>query len=146
MKFKNNTAYKEFDFEDEYEAGVELKGTEVKSLRQGRGSVDGAYAKVDENGEVWMFGVTIPRYDHASTRQNHDPERPRKLLLHKNQIHRIMGKAERKNYTIAVKGLYFRNGHVKVEIAVARRRERKDRRDDIRKREAEQQMREAERK
>ncbi len=142
MELRNNRAYKEFEFEEEYEAGIELTGTEVKSLREGRGSVDGAYAKV-EGEEVFVFGMTIPRYDHASRRQNHEPTRPRKLLLRKNQINRLIGMTARKGRTIVVKRLYFRNGHAKLEIAVAQQKDRSDRREDIKKKEAERRMRRA---
>ncbi len=137
---KNNKAYKNFNIEEEYEAGMKLTGTEVKSLRNGRGSIDGAYAKIEEN-EAFLYGMTIPKYKHASEYHNHDPERPRKLLLRRNQINRLIGTSARKGYTLNALKLYFQNGYVKILIGVCKRLDRKDKREDIKKKEAEREMR-----
>jgi len=137
---KNNKAYKNFNIEETYEAGVKLTGTEVKALRDNRGSIDGAYAKV-EGGEAFLYGMTIPKYSHASEYHNHDPERPRKLLLHKNQINRLIGTSARKGYTLNALKLYFKNGYVKVLLGLCKRLDRKDKREDIKKKEAEREMR-----
>lgn len=140
MKIRNRRAKREFFIEDTYEAGIKLQGTEVKSLRMGRGSIKGAYAKI-EKGEVFIYGMNIPRYDHASRRTNHDPERPRKLLLRKKQIQHLIGKTERKGYTLVPITLYFKNGHAKIELGLGKRKDRQDKRDEIKKREAERKMR-----
>jgi SsrA-binding protein len=137
---KNHKAYKNFNIEEEYEAGIKLTGTEVKSLRDGRGSIKGAYAKVEEE-EAFLYGMTIPKYSHASEFHNHDPERPRKLLLHKNQIRRLIGATARKGYTLNALKLYFQNGYAKIRIGLSERLNRQDKRDDIKKQEAEREMR-----
>lgn len=140
MKIRNRKAKREFHIEETYEAGIKLKGTEVKCLRMGRGSIKGAYAKV-EQGEIFIYGMNIPRYDHASKYRNHDPERPRKLLLRKNQIHRLIGKTEKKGRTLVPLSLYFKNGYAKVELALASRKDRRDKREEIKRREAQKKMR-----
>jgi len=115
-----------------------LTGTEVKSLRAGRASLVGAFARV-HRGEVWLEAVNIPPYD-AGNRHNHDPLRTRKLLLHRREIRRLIGAVERKGLTLVPLELYFEGKHVKVKIALGRGKAEHDRRDDIRRREAELEM------
>jgi SsrA-binding protein len=117
-----------------------LTGTEVKSLREGRAQLKDGYATV-EDGEVWLHNVHIPPYGPAS-RANHDPERDRKLLLHKREIDRLIGKTAERGLTLVPTRIYFSGPNAKVEIALARGKDRFDKREAIREREME---REAER-
>lgn len=115
-----------------------LTGTEVKSLRAGRASLVGAFARV-KGGEVWLEGLHIPPYD-AGNIHNHDPLRTRKLLLHGREIRRLIGSIEQKGLTLVPLDLYFKSNRAKVTIALARGKQEHDRRDDIKKREAEREM------
>lgn len=129
-----------FDYEllDRYEAGVVLTGTEVKSLRQGRATLAQAYAEV-RDGEAWLHGAEISVYDQGN-RANHEPTRPRKLLLHRKEIDRLYGTVREKGLTLVPTRLYFKDGRVKVELAVARGKEQRDKRRDIAERDAQRQM------
>jgi SsrA-binding protein len=112
------------------ECGIELRGSEVKALRQGTVQLGDAYAVI-ERGEVWLRGAYIPPYGPASD-QNHDPERPRKLLLHRHQIERLIGRIQRRGLTLVPTRIYFKGPHAKVELALARGKEQRDRRREIR--------------
>jgi SsrA-binding protein len=129
-----------FDFEllERLEAGVVLTGTEVKSLREGKASLQNAFAHV-RDGDVYLVGANIPEYPQAS-RQNHDPDRDRKLLLHRREIDHLVGKVQEKGLTLVPTRLYFRNGKVKVEIAVARGKDVRDKRREIADRDARREM------
>jgi SsrA-binding protein len=129
-----------FDYEllDRYEAGVVLTGTEVKSLRQGRATLAQAYADI-RDGEAWLQGAEISVYDQGG-RANHEPVRPRKLLMHRREIDRLYGTIREKGLTIVPTRLYFKDGRVKVELAVARGKEQRDKRRDIADRDAQRQM------
>ena len=129
-----------FDYEllDRYEAGVVLTGTEVKSLRQGRATIAQAYADI-RDGEAWLQGAEIAVYDQGN-RSNHEPVRPRKLLMHRKEIDRLYGTIREKGLTIVPTRLYFKDGRVKVELAVARGKEQRDKRRDIAERDAQRQM------
>jgi SsrA-binding protein len=129
-----------FDYEllDRYEAGVVLTGTEVKSLRQGRATIAQSYAEV-RDGEAWLHGAEISVYDQGN-RANHDPMRPRKLLLHRKEIDRLYGTIREKGLTLVPTRLYFKDGRVKIELAVARGKEQRDKRRDIADRETKRQM------
>ena len=129
-----------FDYEllDRYEAGVVLTGTEVKSLRQGRATIAQAYADV-RDGEIWLQGAEIAVYDHGNV-ANHEPVRPRKLLLHRREIDRLYGTIREKGLTLVPTRLYFKDGRVKIELAVARGKEQRDKRRDIADRDAQRQM------
>jgi SsrA-binding protein len=129
-----------FDYEllDRFEAGIVLTGTEVKSLRQGRATMAQAWAEVREN-EAWLMGVEIATYDHGNV-ANHEPMRPRKLLMHRREIDRLYGTVREKGLTIVPTRLYFKDGRVKVELAVARGKELRDKRRDIADRDAKRQM------
>ncbi|CPU52696.1 SsrA-binding protein [Mycobacteroides abscessus] len=130
----NRKARHNYSIIDVYEAGVQLVGTEVKALREGKASLVDAFATVDD-GEVWLRGVHIPQYDHG-TWTNHAPLRNRKLLLHRAQIDMLVGKTRDGNLTLVPLSLYFLDGKVKVELALARGKQAHDKRQDIAKRDA----------
>ncbi|QDV37477.1 SsrA-binding protein SmpB [Tautonia plasticadhaerens] len=130
---RNRRARHEFDLLEKVEAGIVLTGTEVKSLRGGKASLEEAYASIDRD-EVWIYGVDIPEYLQAN-RMNHTPKRPRKLLLHRREIERLKTKAAEKGLTIVPLQLYFKKGLAKVEISIARGRKLHDKRDAIKARE-----------
>jgi SsrA-binding protein len=115
-----------------------LTGTEVKSLREGKTSLQQAYAEVRE-GEAWLVGVHISEYGQGN-RANHDPDRPRKLLLHRREIDRLHGQVREKGFTVVPTRLYFKDGRVKVELALARGKELRDKRRDIADRDARRQI------
>ena len=129
----NRRARHKFEFLEKYEAGIELLGTEVKALREGKAQMSDAYAVV-QRGEVWLRNLHIPPYLPAS-RENHDPERPRRLLLHRHEIERLIGKAQQRGLTLIPSRIYFKGRHAKVELALARGKEGRDRRREIAERE-----------
>jgi SsrA-binding protein len=126
----NRRARHKFELVEKVESGIVLQGSEVKSLRGGKASINEAYAVVD-HGEVWLRGAHIPPYPPASD-QNHDPERPRKLLLHRREIERLIGKTAERGLTLIPTRIYFKGPNAKVELALARGKEGRDRRRDIR--------------
>ena len=130
----NRRARHKFQILERMEAGIELQGSEVKSLRDGKAQINEAYAVVD-GGEVWLRGAHIPPYLPASD-QNHDPDRPRKLLLHRREIDRLSSQVAEKGLTLVPTRLYFKNGRAKVELALARGKEVRDKRRDIAERES----------
>ena len=130
----NRKARHDYKVLDTYEAGLELRGTEVKSLREGRANLKDSYARV-ENGEAYLHNLHISEYTQAN-RFNHDPTRKRKLLLHGYEINRLRGRVEEKGLTLIPLKLYFKRGKAKVEIAVARGKREYDRRHDIARRDA----------
>ena len=136
----NKKAYHDYFIDDKYEAGISLAGTEVKSLRMGKCSVKEAFIRI-ENGEVILYGMHISPYEKGNI-FNKDPMRPRKLLLHKQEINRLAGKVKEKGYTIVPLKVYFKNSLVKVEIGLARGKKLYDKRADIAKKD---QRREAQR-
>jgi SsrA-binding protein len=125
----NRRARHKFEVLEKMEAGIELRGSEVKSLREGKAQLNEAYAVVDD-GEVWMRGAHIPPYLPASD-QNHDPDRPRKLLLHRYEIERLIGKTAERGLTLVPTRIYFKGPHAKVELALAKGKEGRDRRREI---------------
>lgn len=129
-----------FDYEllDRFEAGIVLTGTEVKSLRQGRATMAQSWAEVREN-EAWLMGVEIAIYDQGGP-MNHEPTRPRKLLMHRREIDRLYGTIREKGLTLVPTRLYFKDGRVKVELAVARGKELRDKRRDVADRDAKRQI------
>jgi SsrA-binding protein len=131
----NRSAAYRFNLLERFEAGLALTGTEVKSLREGKAQLKDSYATV-RDGEVWLIGLYIPPYGPAS-RENHDPERPRKLLLHRSEIERLIGRTQERGLTIVPTRLYFSGprSRAKVEIAIARGKDLYDKRESIRKRE-----------
>jgi SsrA-binding protein len=130
----NRRAGFRFNLLERFEAGLVLTGTEVKSLRDGKAQLKDAYAVV-RDGEVWLMGVYIPPYGPAS-RENHEPERPRKLLLRRDEIERLVGKTAERGLTLVPTRIYFAGprSRAKVEIALARGKDLYDKRDAIRKR------------
>ncbi len=134
----NRRARHDYHLSDKIEAGLVLSGTEVKSLRDGKATLQQAYADVRE-GEAWLNGLHIPEYTQGN-RANHDPDRPRKLLLHRREIDRMYGQVRERGYTVVPTRLYFKDGRVKVELALARGKEVRDKRRDIAARDAKRQI------
>ncbi len=128
----NRKARHEFFVVETFESGIALKGTEVKSLRQGKASLQESYAIV-RKGEVWVVGMHISPYE-ASPVDAHEPTRDRKLLLHKKEIRRLVGKLSEKGLTLIPLRLYFKNGIAKVELALARGKRAYDKRESIKQR------------
>lgn len=133
---RNRRARHDYDVLETYECGLALRGSEVKSLRGGRVSLQDAYARI-ERGEAWLLGVHIPPYEHASGFGAHDPDRPRKLLLHRAQIDELMGRTQQQALTLVPLSIYFKDGKAKVELALARGRRLYDKRHVIATRDAE---------
>ncbi|GAA1843631.1 SsrA-binding protein SmpB [Pseudonocardia ailaonensis] len=135
---QNRRARHDYAVLEEFEAGVALMGTEVKSLRLGRASIVDAFATVDD-GEVWLRGLHIPEYTHGSW-TNHEPRRTRKLLLHRYEIEKLIGKIREGGLTLVPMSLYFSDGKVKCELALARGKKAYDKRQDLAKKDAERDM------
>jgi SsrA-binding protein len=135
---QNRKARHDYMILDSYEAGVVLTGTEVKSLRAGRASLADAYASI-KDGEVWLQGMHIPEYTEG-TWTNHEPRRARKLLLHRDEINRLIGKTRESGLTLVPLQLYFRDGKVKIEIALARGKRSYDKRQDLARRDADREI------
>jgi SsrA-binding protein len=129
----NRQASFRYDLLDRLEAGIVLTGTEVKSLRDGSAQLKDGYAQV-RDGELWLHNVHIPPYGPAS-RDNHDPDRPRKLLAHRREIDRLVGRIQERGLTLVPTRLYFNGPRAKVEIALARGKDRFDKRESIKARE-----------
>jgi SsrA-binding protein len=134
----NRKARHNYSILETFEAGVQLVGTEVKSLRDGQASLADAFATIDD-GEVWLRNLHIPEYHHGSW-TNHTPRRNRKLLLHRGQIDNLIGRIRDGNLTLVPLSLYFSDGKVKVELALARGKEARDKRQDIAKRDADREI------
>jgi SsrA-binding protein len=134
----NRQASFRFDLLDRLECGVVLAGTEVKSLRNGSAQIKDGYAQV-RDGELWLHNVHIAPYGPAS-RENHDPDRPRKLLAHKREIDRLVGQVQERGLTIVPTRIYFSGPRAKVEIALARGKDRFDKRESIKAREQKRDM------
>ena len=135
---QNRKARHDYFILDEYEAGMVLLGTEVKSLRLGRANVKDAYARI-RGGEVFLHNMHIGAYPFAAY-GNHDPLRPRKLLLHKDEIKRLTGKLEEKGQTLIPLQVYFREGKAKVTLALGKGKRKYDKREAIRKREEKREL------
>jgi SsrA-binding protein len=132
----NRRARHDYDILDTFECGIALQGGEVKSIRQGRVNLRDAYARV-EKGELWLIGVHVAPYSFAHGFGTHEPDRPRKLLLHRKEIDRLAGLTERQSLTLVPLSIYFRDGRAKLELALARGRKTYDKRHAIAKRDAE---------
>jgi SsrA-binding protein len=135
---ENRRARYEYELLERVEAGIVLTGTEVKSLRDGRTTMAQAFADI-RDGEAWLNGLEISTYDQGN-RANHEPMRPRKLLLHRREIDSLYGKVREKGLTIVPTRIYFKDSRVKVELAVARGKEQRDKRRDVAERDAKRQM------
>lgn len=125
----NKKAYHDYFIEEKYECGIALHGTEVKSLRMGKCSIKEAFVRI-ENGEVYVYGMHVSPYEKGNI-FNKDPLRVKKLLLHKQEINKLIGKIKEKGYTLVPLQVYFNNGKAKVEIGLARGKKLYDKRDDI---------------
>lgn len=135
----NKKARFEYIILDRHEAGIALMGTEVKSLRQGRASLDGAYARIDDS-EVWLVGCNISPYE-AGNLMNHEPMRPRKLLLHRREIRKLTTRVTERGLTLIPTKIYFSDrGLVKVELALARGKNKADKREDLKSRDQQREM------
>lgn len=131
-------ARRDYDIEENYEAGIELKGSEVKSLRANQASIKESFAMI-RDGEVFLINSYIAPYEQANL-FNHEPRRDRKLLLNKREINRLMGKTLIRGYTLIPLKVYFKKGKAKVDLALGKGKKVHDRRDDIKKREADREM------
>ncbi len=134
----NKKAKFEYFLEDPLEAGIELQGSEIKSIRAGQVSLRESYVRVDGE-QAWLIDAHIAPYNHANI-FNHDPKRPRKLLLHKKEIYRLHDKMRQRGYTIIPTRMYLRNGLAKIEIALAKGKKQHDKRETIAKRDAEREI------
>ena len=134
----NKKAYHDYFIEEKYEAGIELFGTEVKSIRQGKCSIKEAYVTID-HGEAFVEGMNISPYEKGNI-FNREPLRKRRLLLHKREIMKLAGQVQAKGYTLMPLQVYFKNGRVKIEIGLARGKKLYDKRQDIRKKDMKREM------
>jgi SsrA-binding protein len=131
---ENRRARFDYAVEDKFEAGLALQGTEVKALRLGEASIAESYAEV-RGGEVWLVNANIPEFSHGN-RNNHEPKRPRKLLLHRREVDRLHGAVERRGMTLVPLSIYFNGkGRAKVELALAKGRQAQDKREYVKDRE-----------
>jgi SsrA-binding protein len=138
---ENRKAFHDYHILETFEAGVVLVGTEVKSIREGAVNLRDSFARV-EGGEVWLYNVHINPYSHRGY-ADHDPTRRRKLLLHRQEIRKLVGKTTERGMTLVPTRLYFRNGHVKVSIGLAKGKKIHDKRETIKRREADRETRAA---
>ena len=134
----NRKAFHNFSILETYEAGLVLRGTEVKSLREAQVNFKDCYATIDNN-EAWLIGCYISPYHHGSD-ANHEPDRKRKLLLHKREIARLLGKVAERGLTLVPLRLYFKNGRAKIELGLARGKKLHDKRATLRERESRREM------
>jgi SsrA-binding protein len=134
----NRQARFRYELLERWETGIALQGSEVKSLRDGKANLKDAYAQV-RNGEVWLHNLHIAPYAPAAS-EGHDPERPRKLLMHRKEIERLIGKTQERGLTLVPTRIYFSGPRAKVELALARGREHRDKRESIREREQKREM------
>ena len=131
----NRKARHDYCIDESYEAGIALTGSEIKSVRAGRVNLRGGYARV-VSGEVWLYDVHISPYEQSGSHFNHEPTRPRKLLLHRREISRILGQVERQGFTLVPLRVYFKGRRAKLDLGLARGKKLYDKREDIAKREA----------
>ncbi|HXY27719.1 MAG TPA: SsrA-binding protein SmpB [Acidimicrobiales bacterium] len=132
----NRRARREYEFLETFEAGIVLQGSEVKSLRQGKAQLNEAYARVDD-GELWLFQMHIPPWQFGTGFGAHDPDRKRKLLLHRSQIDELVGRTQQQSLTLIPVSVYFRDGKAKVQLALAKGRRLYDKRNVLKARDAE---------
>src|SRR5205814_3869531 len=137
----NSKARRDYHILETVEAGIVLRGTEVKSLRAGKGQIGDAFARVDKD-EVWLYNAHIDEYSHGNL-QNHRPKAVRKLLLHKSEIRKLFGLASVKGNALVPLSLYWKNGKVKVSIGVGQGKAQYDKREDLKKRESDREMKRA---
>ena len=137
----NSKARRDYHILETFEAGLVLRGTEVKSLRAGKGQIRDAFARV-ENGEVWLYNAHIDEYSFGNL-QNHQPKAPRKLLLHKSEIRKLIGLAAVKGHALVPLAFYWKNGKVKVSLAVGKGKAEYDKREALKEKEAERELKRA---
>lgn len=137
----NRKAFRDYFVLERFEAGIELRGTEVKSVRAGHVSLASAFADVDE-GEAILRDLNIKPYEHGN-RFNHDPDRPRRLLLHRREIDRLRGQIEQKRLTLIPLSVYLKRGLVKVELGLCKGKQHTDRREELKRRDADREARRA---
>lgn len=135
---QNKRAYADYNIEETIEAGLVLTGTEVKALREGRANLKDSYVIIKDN-EAWLLNCHISPYSHGNI-FNHDPLRTRKLLMHRREIEKLRGKIQQQGYTLIPLKLYFKGPYAKVEIALAKGRKKYEKRDIIKKREAQREI------
>jgi len=135
----NRRARHDYEILERLEAGISLTGTEVKSLRGGRGSIAEAFGRI-QGGEVWLEGMHIPPYEHQGDASRHDPTRPRKLLLHRKEIERLIGKTAERGLALVPLRVYFSHGLAKVELGLGRGRRRFEKRQALAEREHRREM------
>ena len=138
---ENRKAFHDYHILETFEAGIVLVGTEVKAIREGSANLRDSFARVEE-GEIWLYNVHINPYTHRGY-SSHEPTRKRKLLLHRREIRKLIGKTVEKGLTLVPTRLYFQNGHVKVALALAKGKQAHDKRESIKKREADRETRAA---
>ena len=138
---ENRKAFHDFHILETFEAGVVLQGTEVKAIREGNVNLRDSFARV-ESGEIWMYNVHINPYSHRGY-ADHEPTRRRKLLLHRQEIRKLIGKTVERGMTLVPTRLYFKNGHVKVALGLAKGKKAHDKRETIKRREADRETRAA---
>lgn len=134
----NRRVFHDFFVDETVEAGIVLTGTEVKSVRLGKVNLRESYARV-EGGQVWLYNAHIAQYEHGN-RFNHDPQRPRKLLLHRNEINRLYQNVKKKGIALVPVRMYFKRNHAKLELGLARGKKLYDKRDSIAERDAKREM------
>lgn len=137
----NKKAFHDYFIDEKYECGIELKGSEVKSIRAGRVSIKEAFGRI-ENGEVWLYDMYVAPYESASV-FTPDPRRKRKLLLKKDEIKRLLGKVKEKGYTLIPLSVYFKGPFVKVELGLAKGKKKYDKRREIAEKEAKRRLEQA---
>ncbi len=136
---KNPNAYHNYEILETIEAGIVLYGTEIKSIRAGKVNLKDSYATIEKNGEVYVYSMNISPYEHGNI-FNKDPLRPKKLLLNKKEIHKLIGMITQKGYTLVPTKIYFKGNFVKLELGVGRGKKLYDKREDLKKKEAQRKM------
>ena len=136
---KNPTAYHNYEIIDKLEAGIVLYGTEIKSIRAGKVNLKDSYATIEKNGEVYVYSMHISPYDHGNI-YNKDPMRPKKLLLNKSEIHKLIGMTTLKGYTLVQIKIYFKGNFIKMELGVGKGKKLFDKREDLKKKEADRKI------
>lgn len=132
---KNPTAYHNYEITDKIEAGIVLTGTEIKSIRAGKVNLKDSYAAVQKNGEAFVYGMHISPYEHGNI-NNKDPMRDRKLLLHKNEIYKLLGLIQQKGVSLIPISIYFSKNYVKLELGLGKGKKLFDKREDLKKKDA----------
>lgn len=138
----NRKALRDYHVIERIEAGIELRGTEVKSIRQGSLTLNEGYARLEKNGNVVLHGVHINPYDHGNI-HNHDPVRPRRLLLHRQEIKKLFGLTTIKGHALVPLKAYFKRGHVKIELGLCKGKQTADKREDLKRKTADREARRA---